>query len=103
MASATAHDQTGGDTIDEPFILAALKVYSGLFVIPEVLASIQALEDECGTNTLYDSVQKMQLIYIRLKDSDTNGIKWTFEALHDMLKAKTLAPGALASRAIKGE
>ena len=103
MASATAHDQTGGDTIDEPFILAALKVYSGLFVIPEVLASIPAVEDECGANTLYDSVQKMQLIYTRLKDSDAHGIKWTFEALHDMLKAKTLAPGALAARAIKGE
>ena len=72
-------------------------------MIPEVLASIQAVEDECGANTLYDSVQKMQLIYTRLKDSDAHGIKWTFEALHDMLKAKTLAPGALASRAIKGE
>ena len=69
-------------------------------MVPEVLASIQACEGAYGTHTPYDSVQKLQLIYTRLKDSDADGIKWTFEALQDMLKAKILAPGPLAARAI---
>lgn len=70
-----------------------------MFSVPEAMAVLTQFDSMLRNP--FDSVQKIFLISQKTKNDKQ--LIWCLQAVHDMIKARTMEPGELSQRVIKGE
>ena len=88
------------EPVSRNFVLSAIRVHKVLFSVPFIRIFLMTCEDKHGVRNPFDSIQKLDVIGMRLKDSAD--LKWAITCLCDMWQMGSVGE-TIGERQLKGQ
>ena len=90
---------SASEAVSKNFVTSAIRVHKNIFSHPFLREFLMTCENEHGIRNPFDSIQKLDIISMRLKQAAD--LKWGFTCLYDMWKMGSLGD-SIAERQLKG-